>query len=138
MHILHSSVSNHKPVRLEPLAPKDLGPIPFRFSPLWIKEADFMQKVRDCWKELVNGSPFFVWEEKLKRVKVMLKICAKTLPNPATKRKKIQSSLELHHLQVEETEITKEDLDKEKQLQQKFHKACLVEEEYWRLKSRSL
>jgi len=96
-----------------------------------------MQKVRDCWKEPVKGSPFFVWEEKLRRVKVMLKSWAKTLPNPATE-KKFQSSLKLHHLQLEETEITKEDLDKETQLQQKFHKACLAEEEYWRLKSRSL
>jgi len=29
-------------------------------------------------------------------------------------------------------------LDKESQLQHKFHKACLAEEEFWRLKSRSL
>lgn len=29
-------------------------------------------------------------------------------------------------------------MEKEAKLQQSFHKACLVEEEYWRLKSRSL
>eukprot|EP00253_Pinus_taeda_P008302 PITA_08302 len=69
-HILHSSISDHKPIRLELLTTKDLGPIPFRFSSLWIKEADFM--------------------------------------------------------------------DKEAKLQKNFHKACLGEEEYWRLKSRRL
>lgn len=47
MCILHSSVSDHKPISLELLTPKDLGPIPFRFSSLWTKETDFMEKVRD-------------------------------------------------------------------------------------------
>lgn len=88
MSILHSSVSDHKLISLELLTPKDLGPIPFRFSSLWTKEADFMQKVRDCWKDPVKGSPFFVWEEKLRRVKAMLKDWVKTLPNPIVERKK--------------------------------------------------
>eukprot|EP00253_Pinus_taeda_P017830 PITA_17830 len=85
-HILHSSISDHKPISLELLTPKDLGPIPFRFSSLWIKEADFMDK----------------------------------------------------HLHLETAEITNEELEKEAKLQQNFHKACLAEEEYWRLNSRSL
>lgn len=97
-----------------------------------------MEKVRDCWKDLVKGFAFFVWEEKIRRVKAMLKNWAKTLPNPAVERKKIQSVLESQHLHLETAEITKDELEKEAKLQQSFHKACLVEEEYWRLKSRSL
>eukprot|EP00253_Pinus_taeda_P004621 PITA_04621 len=137
-HILHISISDHKLISLELLTPKDLGPIPFRFSSLWIKEADFMDKVRDYWKDPVKGSSFFVWEEELRRVKVMLKNWAKRLPNPATERKKSQIELENHHLHLETAEITKEELEKEAKLQQNFHKACLAEEEYWRLKSRSI
>lgn len=49
MHILASSISDHKPIKLELLAHLDLGPIPFRFSPLWVKEPDFMQTVKECW-----------------------------------------------------------------------------------------
>eukprot|EP00253_Pinus_taeda_P025362 PITA_25362 len=105
MCILHSSISDHKPISLELLTPKNLGPIPFRFSSLWIKEADFMEK---------------------------------TLPNPAVQRKKIQIELESQHLHLESAKITEEELEKEAKLQQSFHKACLSEEEYWRLKSRSL
>eukprot|EP00253_Pinus_taeda_P027391 PITA_27391 len=105
-HILHSSISDHKPINLELLTPKDLGPIPFRFSSLWIKEKDFMEKIRDCWKK------------------------------PG--KEKIQSELERQHLHIEIAEITKDELEKEAKLQQSFHKACLAEEEYWRLKSRSL
>ena len=97
-----------------------------------------MEKIKECWKKPVNGSPFFVWEEKLRRVKIMLKAWAKTLPNSAEERKKIQSELERQHLLIETVEITKEELEKEAKLQQSFHKACLAEEEFWRLKSRSL
>lgn len=67
-----------------------------------------------------------------------LKSWAKSLPNPANKRKKIQCTLEIHNLQDETTGITKEILDKEAQLQQNYPKACLAEEEYWRLNSCSL
>eukprot|EP00253_Pinus_taeda_P013868 PITA_13868 len=72
MHILPNNISDHKPIKLELLAHLDLGPIPFRFSPLWIKELGFMQIVKDSWN------------------------------------------------------------------QQRYHKACLAEEEYWRVKSRNL
>jgi len=75
---------------LELLTPKDLGPIPFRVSSLWIKEIDFMDKVIDCWKDPVKGSTFFVWEEKLRRVKAMLRNWAKPLPNPVAERKNIK------------------------------------------------
>eukprot|EP00253_Pinus_taeda_P002180 PITA_02180 len=47
-HILHNNVSDHKPISLELLITKDLGPIPFKFSSLWIKEKDFMEKIREC------------------------------------------------------------------------------------------
>eukprot|EP00253_Pinus_taeda_P022298 PITA_22298 len=128
LHSLHSSISDHKPISLELLITKDLGPIPFKFSSLWIKEKYFMEKIRKCWKKPVNGSAFFMWEEKLRRVKIMLKAWAKTLPNPAAERKKIQREMERQHLHLETVEITKVELEKEAKLQQSFHKACLAEE----------
>jgi len=63
MHILPNNISDHKPIKLELLAHLDLGPIPFRFSPLWIKEPGFMQIVKDSWNQAVNGSPFYIWKE---------------------------------------------------------------------------
>ena len=95
MHILLFSISDHKPIKLELLAHPDLGPIPFRFSPLWVKEPLFMQTIKDCWSQPVNGSPFYIWEEKLRRTKRVLKRWAKTLPNPATERKVIIPPLPL-------------------------------------------
>eukprot|EP00253_Pinus_taeda_P028169 PITA_28169 len=69
MHILASSISDHKPLKQELLAHLDLGPIPFRFSPLWVKEPYFMQTFKDCWSQHVKGSPFFIREEKLRRAR---------------------------------------------------------------------
>jgi hypothetical protein len=113
MHILPCNVSDHKPIMLELLAQKELDSIPFRFSPLWVKDPNFMNKVKERWRMPVKGSSFFIWEEKLRRVKGVLKSWAKYLPNPASERKHVQDSLELHHLQIESTEITKEVLDRE-------------------------
>lgn len=135
MHILPCSVSDHRPIKLELVAHMDQGPIPFKFSPLWVKEQSFMQLVKNTCKQLVNGSAFFVWEEKLRRVKAVLKTWVKSLPNPTVERKKIQECLENHHLNAENEVITKEVLDREANLQQKLLKASLVEEEYWRIKS---
>lgn len=87
LHILPCRVSDHKPIMLEMLDHKDLGPIHFRFSPLWVKDHEFLNMVKDSWKLPVKGSPFFIWEEKLRRLKVVLKSWAKYLPSPTNERK---------------------------------------------------
>jgi exonuclease III len=86
--ILPHSVSNHKPISLRLTADNNLGPIPFRFNPRWIQEERYPALVAKIWNGTVKGSPFFVWEEKLRRLKRVLKSWAKTLPNPFQSDKK--------------------------------------------------
>eukprot|EP00253_Pinus_taeda_P005161 PITA_05161 len=138
MHILPCSTSDHKPIMLNLRAHTDLGPIPFKFNSLWIKEPSFMQIVKESWSLPVSGSPFYIWEEKIRRLKSNIKRWAKSLANPVAERKSIQSQLEAHHLLMEEAYISREILDKEAHLQQNYHKTCLGEEETWRVKSRCL
>ena len=88
----------------------NLGPIPFRFCPLWINQKDFMVRVSEIWIRPVTGSPFFVWEEKLRRVKIKLKGWAKNIPSPAEERKKAQVALESHQILMEEADIERESL----------------------------
>lgn len=71
--ILPYSVSDHKPIMLDISHDKNLGPIPFRFSPPWLQDESFQDLVTKTWNETVRGSAFFVWEEKLRRLKVALK-----------------------------------------------------------------
>ena len=80
--ILSSSVLDHKPIILELKPQMNLGPIPFRFSALWVQHSDLLDKVEEVWKQIVSGSPFFVWEENMSRVKRALKSWAKALPSP--------------------------------------------------------
>jgi hypothetical protein len=73
MKILSNSTSDHKPIMLVLTPQRNLGPIPFRFSPLLISQKDFSNKVEEIWRRPVTGSPFYIWEEKIRRVKSALK-----------------------------------------------------------------
>ena len=64
--ILPKLTSDHKPIRLLLEEEENLGPIPFRFSPLWNGKSGFVETVRMAWNTSVNGSPNYVWEQKLK------------------------------------------------------------------------
>eukprot|EP00253_Pinus_taeda_P007450 PITA_07450 len=138
VHILPCSTSDHKPIKLTLHAHVDLGHIPFKFSPLWIKEPKFLQVVKESWSHPVTGSPFYIWEEKIRRLKFALKHWSKSIPNPAAERKNIQSQLKANQLNAEEAHITREALDKEAHLEKCYHKVCLIEEETLRIKSRCL
>jgi hypothetical protein len=75
--ILPHSVSDHKPILLEFSCDMNLGPIPFRFSPLWFQDKGFLKLVTKVWNGIVRGSTFHMWEEKLRRLKTLLKAWAK-------------------------------------------------------------
>ena len=91
----------------------------------------FHDLVSETWKKNVSGSPFFIWEEKLRRLKVALKNWAKNLPSPIFERKKSQRALGNHQLHMETASITPELLNIEIDLQKALHKALRREEEYW-------
>lgn len=55
--------------------------------------------------------------------------------NNSLERKAIKDSLVSHQIHMESAIVTEEMIDQETQLQQRYHKAWLAEEEYWRLKS---
>ena len=70
--ILPHYTSDHKPISLSLSPGKKLGPIPFR-GPIWVNQEGFLNLVSNSWNEPVYGSPFYVWEGKLKRLKADLK-----------------------------------------------------------------
>jgi exonuclease III len=136
--VLPHYTSDHKPISLSLRPSTSLGPIPFKFSPLWPAQSDFLNLVQLSWKTPVSGSPFFVWEEKLRRLKATLKLWAKNLASPLEERRQAQENLELHQQAMEEVTITQTLLKQEADIQSKLHKSCREEEIYWRMKSRAL
>ena len=105
--ILSNYTSDHKPILLELSLDGSLGPIPFRFSSLWIHQEGFQEVVSEAWNRQVHeGSPFFVWEEKMRRLKRELKEWAKRLKTPTAKRKEMHDSLPGHQLTMENSDVT--------------------------------
>jgi len=133
--ILPHCTSNHKPILLEFALDQDLGPIPFRFSPLWIHHEDFLHVVSDSWKSQIKGSSSFIWEAKMKKLKHDLKYWARSITSPISRRKIAQAELETHQIHVDTSPISDYLLKKEEIHQKAFFAACRLEEEYWRQKS---
>jgi hypothetical protein len=74
---------------------KILGPIPFKFNPLWLESQDFLPLFSSVWSNWVDGSPFFIWEQKLKRTKKAIKDWIKNSPhNPREEVEKCKKQLE--------------------------------------------
>ena len=75
---------------------------------------------------------------KAEASKKELKNWAKSLITPTSKIKEVQAALESHQLIMEDTEVSQDLLQKEENLQKDLQRACRVEEECWRQKSRSM
>ena len=53
---------DHHPICLLFDFEENLGPIPFRFSPIWIERTGFMDIVSQVWSQFIVGSPSYVFE----------------------------------------------------------------------------
>ena len=96
--------SNHHPISLLLEEEEDLGPIQFYFSPLWIERDGLWETVTQAWSQYVEGSPIYVWEQKLKRTKYALKSWVKKyLTTPMSKRQHTMHALAEIQLGMEET-----------------------------------
>ena len=79
--------SYHKLILLKMRKDQNLGPIPFRFNPLWVSHNDFMKIVAKAWTSSVTRSPFYIWEEKPCRAKRALKKWEKYSETPNNKKR---------------------------------------------------
>jgi hypothetical protein len=136
--ILPHSVLDHKTITLSLTTDNNLGPIPFCFNPRWIQEESYSALVARIWNGTIIGSPFFMWEENLRRLKKALKSWAKTLSIPIADHQEAQRQLEAHQLELERVDPSQEIMQKEAKLQKFWHQACREEERYWQKKSRCL
>eukprot|EP00253_Pinus_taeda_P027333 PITA_27333 len=137
--ILNTSASNHYPITLILEAHCPLGPIPFKYSPLWNWIPAVGDIVQKTWIHHVEGSPGFIWETKLKRVKQVIKEWAKeNYQDPEKVKKKIKSELESVQIRIEEHGLTQQTKEQEYVLYAQLSHINREEEIKWRLKSRQL
>ena len=93
---------DHKPILLLLEEEENMGPLPFRYSPLWTERDGFMEVVQTVWSTHIIGSPSYVWEHKLKLTKLALKSWLKNHNNtPTSQRKETVQLLEDLQLEME-------------------------------------
>ena len=105
--ILPKLTSNHKPILLLLEEEENLGPLLFRYNPLWTERDEFMKVVQTTWSTHITGSPSYVWEHKIKLTKLALKSWIKKHNNtPSSHRKEIVQLLADLQSEKENKEIT--------------------------------
>ena len=129
--ILPKLTSDHKPILLCLKEEEDLGPLPFRFSPLWAGKEGFFETVQTAWRIEVSGSPSFVWEQKMKNTKKALKDwIKKSMKTPTRQRKEAFLLLEGLQFEMEEKDLSSTDLANEKTAQRNTYNSLRNEEEH--------
>jgi len=71
--VLNSTVSDHFPIMLTLDSHAQLGPIPFRYNPLWRSNAEAAAIIEATWNHHIEGSPSYIWETKIKNTRKALK-----------------------------------------------------------------
>ena len=100
--------TDHHPIGLCLEKEENLGPILFRFNPIWVEREGFGELISHVWSQFIVGSPSYVWEQKLKLTKIALKSWIKApLQNPTRFRVDIVQALAEIQLSMENTEISK-------------------------------
>eukprot|EP00253_Pinus_taeda_P010145 PITA_10145 len=71
--ILNATASDHFPILLTMESHPHLGPIPFRYNPLWRNNAEAEAIIETTWKQHVEGSPSHIWETKIRNIRKALR-----------------------------------------------------------------
>ena len=118
---------------------ENLGPLPFRFNHLWLESKGVRDIISKAWLCFIPGSPDFIWEQNLKRVKSSLNSWATHhYQEPSHKKIEIVKKMEALQENMEKDEITREHLLREIELEKSLQSILRQEEEGWRLRSRVL
>eukprot|EP00253_Pinus_taeda_P012894 PITA_12894 len=116
-----------------------LVPIPFKYSPLWNDNSTVKSILQSSWQQHIEGSPGYIWESKIKRVKYALKEWEKNCYTELEiEKREIKAKLEDLHSTIEGCGFQQEDKDQEDKLYCQLYRINREEEQKWRIKSRKL
>lgn len=116
-----------------------LGPLPFKYSPLWNENVAAKELIQHTWHQNIEGSPGYIWESKIKRVKYTLKDWAKICyKEPEKEKRETKAKLKNLHSTIEKRRFQQEDKSHEDKLYGQIYHINREEEQKWRIKSRQL
>eukprot|EP00253_Pinus_taeda_P010854 PITA_10854 len=137
--IIQGYISDHKPVALCLDKGKYTGPIPFKYNKVWDSSEDFKELIKDHWAMDITGSPHFIWETNIKRLRTTIKHWARQFAaEQGRKKSDIQMKLAQWNQEKECAQDTEEDQWKKNELYKELYKQNRMEEEEQRQKSRCL
>lgn len=137
--IIQGYISDHKPVALKLDKGKNMGLLPFKYNRAWDSNEDFRTLIKEHWAIEISGSPHYIWETKLKLLRIAIKQWARNHAKEEGKKKiDLQTKLEQWNQEKERSQDTEEDQIKENELYKELYKQNRREEEEQRQKSRCL
>ena len=112
-----SAVSDHKPLALILSLPVNIGPISFRFNLIWLHDVKIMELIQRKQNTHHFRSPSYIWESKLRAMKVALKKWAKEDFEEPTKQKiSLQRDLAALQSSMQVEVVSTKHLKQEKEL----------------------
>ncbi|XP_016570806.2 uncharacterized protein LOC107868645 [Capsicum annuum] len=130
------SVSDHAPMLLQYSRSSEQLIKPFRFFNFWLKEESCMEVIRQNWKTDIEGNPFVMFHQKLKRTKVALTERSKqTFGNMFQEIATLEDVIKVREKQFEAESIG---INRAKLSQSQIELAIRLrkEEDFWRQEAR--
>ena len=137
--LLPKPISDHTPILLE-VGGMTGGKRAFKFENMWLKDPDFMNKVRGWWSSYsFRGTPSYVLSQKLKTLKEDLKLWNKQVyGDVGLKRQQLKCDLQSFNEKEGSSFLTPEERVLREVCKSELEKLALLEEVSWRQKSHVL
>ncbi|XP_042481897.1 uncharacterized protein LOC122062374 [Macadamia integrifolia] len=136
-HILQLFASDHAPLLVCSGMTTKSQNRPFRINKFWMEHPNFFDMVCNSWRPSVTGSDTFILGQKLKRLKIVMKLWSReTFPHLDHEVSISQSQLDQIQKRIEEEGHSEELFDLEADVKTRFLKASKYQEKLRQQKSR--
>ncbi|XP_042499710.1 uncharacterized protein LOC122077876 [Macadamia integrifolia] len=110
---------------------------PFRFQRSWIDHENFLKIVKESWDEWMSGSALYIFSQKIKRLKIVIKEWAReTFPNVNLEKEEALKGLEEIQKEIEEIGMNDQNFAREADAKTRYLKAMEGYEKFWAEKAR--
>ncbi|XP_019431188.1 PREDICTED: uncharacterized protein LOC109338411 [Lupinus angustifolius] len=129
--------SDHHPILLSATSDYTARKSPFRFHKMWLTHHDCRRVVMESWRHVTFGCPMLILSQKLKCLKKELKIWnINVFGNIHLRVKMASENLEIIQQSISTSGPDHNLLEQEHNAQNELAEALIVEEEFWKEKSR--